>query len=332
MALVVGVCMKVKGNEFWIEVIPDPEFLRAHVQGKWVAFFPRPYSRMRKHEKQAFIRDIQALVCDNHLPGAMITAKRLDCVVFFTSADRDEIWRTKQMIREHLRIKDENLLWKADFETDLDWKPGKGALWFLSELADSLENQRQYLRQGWVEKAERIQTKRIETLLSQFSKRLLEESIMNRRSMIVTPAFPHVDYEIDPLLLFIIMPYGEDWSDDVYFIIKEAGDAAGLTTVRGDDIFDPTIVVNDIWRMINNAGLIIADITVHNANVFYELGISHTLGKKVLVIRQEDGEASPFDVSFWRSIEYGLAPRKASGFKDTLIKIFRKHRSEYGKL
>lgn len=148
---------------------------------------------------------------------------------------------------------------------------------------------------------------------------------MNRKSMVITPTFESIDYEIDPKMIFVLMSFNEKWSDDILFLIREVGKKHDLNVVRADDIFAPHNIVKDIWQLINKAGLIIADITVHNANVFYELGIAHTLGKDVVLIRQAGGEKTPFDISLWRYFEYELNPTKAEEFKNTLSKVFEHH-------
>jgi hypothetical protein len=126
------------------------------------------------------------------------------------------------------------------------------------------------------------------------------------------------------------MPFNEDWSDDTLFLIKQVGEEMGLKVIRADDIFNPNIIVNDIWRLINKAGLIIADITTHNANVFYELGIAHSIGKDVVLIRQIDGHNAPFDIAFWRFFEYELTLTKAEEFKKKLMMIFQNHLVKFG--
>ena len=122
------------------------------------------------------------------------------------------------------------------------------------------------------------------------------------------------------------MPFRETWSADVFHVIKRTCSAVGLHAKRADDIFAPAIVIDDIWKMINSAALIIADITNPNANVFYELGIAHTLGKRVILLRQHSGEPAPFDIAFWRHFEYGLGPLQVDEFQDTLRKVLETHR------
>src|SRR5215468_7344209 len=86
---------------------------------------------------------------------------------------------------------------------------------------------------------------------------------------------------------FIVMPFSQEWSADVHRILARACDAAGVRPVRGDDLFTPTDILEDIWQAINAADFVIADITGRNPNVLYELGIAHTLAKPVLILSQE---------------------------------------------
>ena len=61
--------------------------------------------------------------------------------------------------------------------------------------------------------------------------------------------------------------------------------------------------MEDIWKGINIANIIIADITNRNPNVFYELGIAHTLGKKIILLTQNIKDI-PFDLNRYRFICY----------------------------
>jgi hypothetical protein len=42
--------------------------------------------------------------------------------------------------------------------------------------------------------------------------------------------------------------------------------------------------MRNIWKSICEARLVVADLTGGNANVFYELGIAHTVGKETILI------------------------------------------------
>lgn len=319
-----------KGKKgFWIHIQPKNKKISQKEDGKWVVFLRKNFSGIKRKEYNELIRKIQSIVDENRLQGAIVRSKNMEVINFFTTADRDEIWKVKKIIIQELNVKEKDLVWKADFETDDDWLFGKGKLWFISELQSALEKKHNSLAQGQKGKAHSIQKNAIDPLFSNFHKKLLEENTMNRSRMVVTPAFLTIEYDIDPSLVFVLMPFNEKWSDDSLLIVKQAAKGLPLNIQRADDIFAPGDIVNDIWKMINHAGLIIADITVHNANVFYELGLAHTIGKKVVLIRQFEGEKAPFDLAFWRHFEYGLMPKDAENFKKTLKKIFENYLKDY---
>ena len=61
-----------------------------------------------------------------------------------------------------------------------------------------------------------------------------------------------------------------------------------------------------MFALILEADLVICDITVHNANVFYELGVRHALRKKhtVLIKGEPSADITPFDLSTDRYLKY----------------------------
>lgn len=112
---------------------------------------------------------------------------------------------------------------------------------------------------------------------------------------------PAAKYNSD---IFMLMPFKNNMLDVVYrdYICKVA-EELDLSIKRGDDFFTEHSIVDDIWSAINAAKIIIADCTGRNANVFYELGMSHTLGKKTIMITQSSDDI-PFDLQQWRYIQY----------------------------
>ena len=113
---------------------------------------------------------------------------------------------------------------------------------------------------------------------------------------------------------FIVMPFSEEWSTDVHRILARACEGAGVRSVRGDDLFTPTDILEDMWQSINAADCIIADITGRNPNVLYELGITHTLAKPVLILSQRAADI-PIDLATRRVILYG---RTADNWRENL--------------
>ncbi|WP_028999648.1 tetratricopeptide repeat-containing protein [Azohydromonas australica] len=62
----------------------------------------------------------------------------------------------------------------------------------------------------------------------------------------------------------------------------------------------------DMFALILEADVVVCDITVHNANVFYELGVRHALRKKhtVLIKGSPSADTTPFDLSTDRYRSY----------------------------
>jgi hypothetical protein len=64
-----------------------------------------------------------------------------------------------------------------------------------------------------------------------------------------------------------------------------------------------------MFSLIIEADLIICDITYHNANVFYELGIRHALRKKrtLLIKGSPVADSTPFDILTDRYVPYKVS-------------------------
>lgn len=102
---------------------------------------------------------------------------------------------------------------------------------------------------------------------------------------------------------FVISPFGEPF--DTYFaqIVKPSLEECGLYAVRGDSLYRPTTIVDDIWQGIQEAKLLIAELTDRNPNVFYELGLAHAISKPVILISKSI-EDVPFDLRSIRVLVY----------------------------
>lgn len=109
---------------------------------------------------------------------------------------------------------------------------------------------------------------------------------------------------------FIVCPIGEDnseirkHSDTVLkYIITPALSQDEFDIIRVDSL--PTVdrIDQTIIEYLQTADLVIADMTGHNANVFYEFGYRQALGKLVIPIIEE-GHSIPFDVTTLRAIKY----------------------------
>jgi len=71
--------------------------------------------------------------------------------------------------------------------------------------------------------------------------------------------------------------------------------------IRADQITSPGMISGQVVEHLLHSGLVIADLSFHNPNVFYELALRHAVGKPTVhLIRQ--GDAIPFDLKDFRTI------------------------------
>lgn len=116
--------------------------------------------------------------------------------------------------------------------------------------------------------------------------------------------------EIDPGLCFVVMPFGPEELTDVYeYFVKPSVELnCNLRCERGDDVFGSNSIMDDIRHSIERARVVVADLTGRNPNVFYEVGIAHTLNKQVLLLAQSMSDV-PFDLRHRRVLVYENTPK-----------------------
>lgn len=122
--------------------------------------------------------------------------------------------------------------------------------------------------------------------------------------------------------IFVAMPFLDTLRPVFTDHIKKVCDELGLTCKRGDDFFTTNRIMDDVWSAIYHADLCIVDCTERNPNVFYELGIAHTLGRKAVLIAQTIDDI-PFDVRDRRVIVYNYTPAGMQEFEDKLKKTLQ---------
>ncbi len=109
---------------------------------------------------------------------------------------------------------------------------------------------------------------------------------------------------------FVIMPFSgtaacqeAEWTAVFREMIKPAVEESGLDYVCTRSDLKAGNIVKGILSNLDEADVVIADITDLNPNVFYELGIRHTLKEYTILITQ-DMSSIPFDLSSYATIEY----------------------------
>jgi len=125
---------------------------------------------------------------------------------------------------------------------------------------------------------------------------------------------------------FVICPIGKEGSEErrrsddlLEHIISPVMDVFGFKVIRADRLHDPGKITEQIIEQLHTADLVIADLTANNANVFYELGVRHTVGKPTVQLIQKGGIV-PFDVKVIRTLEYDLQVREAKQASENLRK------------
>jgi Mrr N-terminal domain len=143
-----------------------------------------------------------------------------------------------------------------------------------------------------------------------------------RYSMIVEPLFGLPGTLPESLDVFVLMPFKDDMLPVYQDHIKPTCESLELTVRRGDYFFTADSVVQDIWKAIVSARLIVADCTDRNPNVFYEIGLAHAIGKPTILLTQKS-EDVPFDLRHLRYVAYQLTPRGMREFETTFRETVR---------
>jgi tetratricopeptide (TPR) repeat protein len=114
---------------------------------------------------------------------------------------------------------------------------------------------------------------------------------------------------------FVVMPFGTKPGPDGKDInfnrvyddyIKPALDNAGLTVFRADQEMRAGDIRTDMFQELLVADLVVADLTIDNPNVWYELGVRHALRARGVVLVSGGKVPTAFDVYTDRKLRYGL--------------------------
>jgi hypothetical protein len=125
---------------------------------------------------------------------------------------------------------------------------------------------------------------------------------------------------------FIMMPFDEEFDDIYRLVIAPPLERAGFVVVRADSALDQQNIMRDVISGIDEADLIVADLTGLNVNVLYELGVAHGLSKSVVMLTQ-DIESLPFDLRAYRVLTYSTDFRRIRAFGDNLEQLANSHAS-----
>jgi ActR/RegA family two-component response regulator len=129
---------------------------------------------------------------------------------------------------------------------------------------------------------------------------------------------------------FVIMPFSttktctnDQWTEIFETMIKTAVETSGYHYECFRACLDIGNIIKDILVNLNRADVVIADLTDKNPNVFYELGVRHTLRNATILITQDINHV-PFDLRHYALIEYDWTTRKGRNeFNIRIAKILK---------
>jgi tetratricopeptide (TPR) repeat protein len=114
---------------------------------------------------------------------------------------------------------------------------------------------------------------------------------------------------------FVAMPFGtkpDASGSDIDFnrvyseYLKPSLEAAGLDVFRADEEQRAGDIITDMFQELLMADLVVADLTINNPNVWYELGVRHALRARGVMLVCGGKTTTAFDVYTNRKLRYGL--------------------------
>lgn len=105
------------------------------------------------------------------------------------------------------------------------------------------------------------------------------------------------------IFAFVLTPIREDFHDIYSMGIKETAQKLGIEAERVDEQIFQEGILERIYRQIDAADIVIADMSHKNPNVFYEVGYAHAKEKLCILLTQDVNDI-PFDLKHKRHIVY----------------------------
>lgn len=129
---------------------------------------------------------------------------------------------------------------------------------------------------------------------------------------------------------FMIMPFHDEQLELFYknhlrdYLKRELR----IEVYRADDFRDNDIIIETIYKLIEESEFIIAETTLNNKNAFYELGYASALNKEIITVQNKNVEQKLFfDRTHIRSILYN--PNDTATFQFDLKSTIESIRNRY---
>lgn len=135
---------------------------------------------------------------------------------------------------------------------------------------------------------------------------------------------------------FVVSPIGKEGSDNynrfkevLDYVIKPAIETSSmkLRIIRADDINRSGSFIKDILQHLYSSYIVIVDLTDQNPNVFYELGVRHSISARTILIAQKL-EDIPSDLREYRTIIYDTSAKGSHNFASKIHEFINDIKNE----
>ena len=139
-------------------------------------------------------------------------------------------------------------------------------------------------------------------------------------------------------LCYVVMGFGKktdyptgrvlDLDKSYEYIIKPAGEAAGMRVLRADEISHAGTITAPMFEYLLSADVVVADLSTYNPDAFYELGVRHALRPYQTIVIAEDKMSLTFDMAGLRVFQYrhlgdGIDFAQVQQMREALISALR---------
>jgi hypothetical protein len=216
-------------------------------------------------------------IAEQFRQGGNLLLDRLTALpcLFMPEGFRDEIAYVGQINRA--RVAGNEVLF--EFTRDTEVPPLQNSMVYANRMELDMRDDFEFSRNHWAVKDVDLY-------------RFLLRNVRPRRQRPTVFEIPEHE-KIEPALVSVMMPFDAVFAP-VYDTLKATVAKVGLRCRRADEIWEEAAIIQDIVSLIDRSRVVVCDCTGRSPNVFYEIGIAHTLGRGVILITQNAADI-PFD-------------------------------------
>ncbi len=125
--------------------------------------------------------------------------------------------------------------------------------------------------------------------------------------------------------IFVVMPFSSSktctdaqWTETFELVFAPSFQRCGYKCVRAET--STGSLIKSIVTELRSAWIVLADLTDRNANVFYDLGVRHSLSRRTILVARDSTDI-PSDLRGYWWLLYGTQPREVDKFKNDIKRI-----------